>query len=293
MDHGHSLPAAEDIHVVQVVEDVRLADIALDGEVVVTGRRGSNECGGDSFCRCWDGGPTLLRARASKGPDTSARRLSGFPLYQRPDSPSRVLGQFALSASTRTLHSPMYMSPFSSIERPLDSQSICGDKSASLDANDGESSLPGSYRTPKSRHGQLYPPASILSPLGVPFGATAPPTPPEDIESFTWTHSSHTSTPSMQESLSSEQDTTMMRLQGRGPADRSTERPSTITLPYGDMSQHEGGPSAWLGRAIHIIGEFTPPDHPATTDSINSIDPRAPASRCTDANGRTSHASAC
>lgn len=214
---------------------------------------GIEDCDGDIECPYVDNQaqPGLFRERLTKAPDWLAQRLTNFHFDRRRHSPSRTQRRFSSSASPRTRHPPMYLSSFSSIGMPLDPNWNQEDEAGTTERT--RTSLPECHAVGKPRQSQSWPSTGVTAALAS-FGVTPLLTPPEDMDDFNWTVSSQTSTPSRQESLSSDTENQRVVIQARNSSDRSTERPSTITLPLQGIVQGEGGPSTWSSRAVQTIG---------------------------------------
>lgn len=256
MDHGYSVLTPEHQHTASAVEIPSLLSVDVEGRVSAAAGCGVEDCDGDIECPYMDTQTQLglFHERFTERPSCYAQRLKSFDFERRRQSPSRRARRFSSSASPRTRHPPMYLSSFPSIGIPLDSSWAQDNEAGALEWS--RKSISECHTAVKPRHSQSWPAAGVTTALAS-FGVTPLLTPPEDMDDFTWTVSSQPSTPSRQESLSSDVENQGVAIQARNSSDRSTERPSTITLPLRGVMQDEGSPSTWSSRAVQTIGEWT------------------------------------
>lgn len=85
-------------------------------------------------------------------------------------------------------------------------------------------------------------------------GIVAPPTPPEDLDSFKWGSPSHANPgPGVRTASTLQQSSSHSRPQEQRPS--SASRPSEIRMPEpSNMAQDESSRSNWLGRASQHLG---------------------------------------
>lgn len=258
MDNGRHVLTHDFQHVASIEYHPGLVSrVDEKGQLVVAGECISESCDGDvgSLFTSTEDHPTPYHERAAKSDDCHIQCLKDFSFQRRHHSMPKGAGRVSLNGTPRSRHSPMFLSPLPRAGMALDVHWSQDLKSESKHPLAGQ---PFESRAPMRRlsHSHSWPPATAVTTMHTAFGVTPPLTPPEDLDDFTWTISSQTSTASRQESLSSDLDNQATVIPARNSSDRSTERPSTITLPAQGIMQSEGGPSTWLGRAVQTIGEY-------------------------------------
>lgn len=114
---------------------------------------------------------------------------------------------------------------------------------------------------PKLYSAHSWPPSSPVGdlPFKDPFGACLPLTPPQEVDSFGWPDLQSTPLPPRNQSLSSEQGSSVPVITGQ-QQQSTTGRPSIISLPDSiSMDDQDTSPSTWLERAVNTIGNPASP----------------------------------
>ncbi|ETN46725.1 uncharacterized protein HMPREF1541_00914 [Cyphellophora europaea CBS 101466] len=239
--------AYEQHPVEQTVEEVIPGTLEKDGPLDFRVGCSINNCGED-FERPSsekEDRPLPFHLRRTNTPDLFARPLKSFSFHERASSSTREPRRLSSSTSPRTRSSPMYLTSLPAVGISIEPHWAQG----SFVADEREE------RLEQPRHSHSWPSGAAVTTTAhsAGFGVAPLLTPPEDAEEFTWTIPSEASKSPRQESLSSDLDNQRVAIAGRESSDQSTTRPSTITLPPGNMMDAGGIPSTWLGRAIQVI----------------------------------------
>jgi hypothetical protein len=256
MDYGQHVLTHEHQHVAYADHNLGLIGQDEEGRLPVVGRCGMDTCDGNLGCLCVDKAqqkPSIPR-QSGLSSDSHLQRLKNFTFQTHHPYLETETRRYSSVASPRTRPSPMFL-PFLPMTESFSGLHESQQARNQVDNPIRRRSTP-LRSTTHPRQSHSWPPATATTPPRADFGVTPLLTPPEDLDHFTWTTCTSASTPSRQESLSSDIDNQSTIIPARHSSDRSTERPSTITLPAQGISQGEGGPTTWLSRAIQTIGEI-------------------------------------
>jgi hypothetical protein len=233
-----------------------LSLVSQGAQVGFLGSRQVEHCdtAADCHCDCVEDHKSITHDGSHNPSLWRTQRMKSFSFQRRHGHLHSEARRYSSDASPRSRAAPLSLSSLPKFESPLDP---CWNQEREMDDHDlSQRRSSGFQLAAKPRHSQSWPSATTMTPTRVDFGVIPLLTPPEDLDRFTWTTCSSTGTPaSRQESLSSDSDNRNVTIQARHSSDRSTERPSTITLPAQGIVQGEGGPSTWLSRAVQTIGK--------------------------------------